>query len=138
MADAISVEQFIQQLETLKQEMDAGKLKHGDYDTRLARVIQELRDRKLDADRPKIGAARDRHKQVALGADKILHFVMDDSNPGEASLRAVLEPASVDYLYFGADGSGGHALSPAVADHPRTGARHRRVARRAEKAQGET
>ena len=57
MADAISVEQFIQQLETLKQEMDAGKLKHGDYDTRLARVIQELRDRKLEADRPKISAA---------------------------------------------------------------------------------
>lgn len=57
MADAIPVERFIQQLETLKQEMDAGKLKHGDYDQRLARVIQELRDRKLDADRPKIGAA---------------------------------------------------------------------------------
>jgi hypothetical protein len=57
MADAISVERLVQQLEALKQEMDAGKLKHGDYDTRLARVIQELRDRKLDADRPKIIAA---------------------------------------------------------------------------------
>ena len=57
MADAISVERLVQELETLKQEMDAGKLKHGDYDQRLARVIQELRDRKLDADRPKIGAA---------------------------------------------------------------------------------
>ena len=59
MADAISVERFVQQLETLKQEMDAGNLKHGDYDQRLARVIQELRDRKLDADRPKITAAID-------------------------------------------------------------------------------
>ena len=57
MADAISVERFVQQLEMLKQEMDAGKLKHGDYDQRLARMIQELRDRKLDADRPKISAA---------------------------------------------------------------------------------
>ncbi len=57
MADAISVERFIQELETLKQEMDAGTLKHGDYDQRLARMIQELRDRKLDADRPKIGGA---------------------------------------------------------------------------------
>ena len=57
MADAISVERLVQELETLKQEMDAGKLKHGDYDQRLARVIRELRDRKLDADRPKIAAA---------------------------------------------------------------------------------
>jgi len=44
-------------LKRLKQEMDAGRLKHSEYDQRLARVIQELRDRKLDADRPKIGAA---------------------------------------------------------------------------------
>ncbi len=39
--------------------LDAGKLKHGDYDTRLARVIQELRERKVDADRPGITAAID-------------------------------------------------------------------------------
>jgi hypothetical protein len=59
MAEPISVERFVQELEKLKQEMDAGSLKHGDYDTRLARVIQELRDRKVDADRPKITAAID-------------------------------------------------------------------------------
>jgi hypothetical protein len=59
MAEPISVERLVQELEKLKQEMDAGKLKHGDYDQRLARVIQELRDRKLDADRPKISAAID-------------------------------------------------------------------------------
>jgi hypothetical protein len=59
MAEPISVERLVQELEKLKQEMDAGKLKHGDYDTRLARVIQELRDRKVDADRPKIAAAID-------------------------------------------------------------------------------
>jgi len=57
MAEPISVPRFVQELERLKQEMDAGRLKHSEYDQRLARVIQELRDRKLDADRPKIGAA---------------------------------------------------------------------------------
>ncbi len=57
MAEPISVERFVQELEKLKQEMDAGRLKHSEYDQRLARVIQELRDRKLDADRPKISGA---------------------------------------------------------------------------------
>ncbi|MBI2403356.1 MAG: hypothetical protein HYW52_10420 [Gemmatimonadetes bacterium] len=57
MAEPISVQRFVQELEKLKQEMDAGKLKHSEYDQRLARVIQELRERKLDADRPKISGA---------------------------------------------------------------------------------
>ena len=57
MAEPISVERFVQELEKLKGEMDAGKLKHGAYDQRLARIIQELRERKLDADRGKISAA---------------------------------------------------------------------------------
>jgi hypothetical protein len=59
MAEPISIQRLVQELEKLKQEMDAGKLKHGDYDQRLARVIQELRERKLDADRPQIVAAID-------------------------------------------------------------------------------
>lgn len=57
MAEPISVERFVQELEKLKQEMDAGKLQHGAYDQRLARVIGELRERKLDADRAQISAA---------------------------------------------------------------------------------
>jgi hypothetical protein len=57
MAEPVSVQRLMQELEKLKQEMDAGKLKHGDYDQRLARVIQELRERKLDADRPQITSA---------------------------------------------------------------------------------
>ena len=59
MAEPVSVQRLVQELEKLKQEMDAGKLKHGDYDQRLARVIQELRERKVDADRPRITAAID-------------------------------------------------------------------------------
>lgn len=54
---AISVERFVRELEKLKVEMDAGNLEHGEYDQRLARVIQELRERKLDADRTQVTAA---------------------------------------------------------------------------------
>ncbi|HWP38428.1 MAG TPA: hypothetical protein VNL18_12830 [Gemmatimonadales bacterium] len=59
MAEPVSVQRFVQELEKLKAEMDAGRLKHGEYDQRLARVIQELRDRKMDADRAAIQTAID-------------------------------------------------------------------------------
>jgi hypothetical protein len=59
MAEPVSVQRFVQELEKLKSEMDAGRLKHGEYDQRLARVIQELRERKLDADRAAIQTAID-------------------------------------------------------------------------------
>jgi len=57
MTNPVSVERLVQELEKLKVEMDAGSLGHGEYDQRLARVIQELRERGLDADRPKIKEA---------------------------------------------------------------------------------
>jgi hypothetical protein len=57
MAEPITVQRFVQELEKLKQGMDTGTLKHSEYDQRLARVIQELRDRKLDADRAVISGA---------------------------------------------------------------------------------
>ena len=50
----VSIERFVAELEKLKGEMDAGKLKHSEYDQRLARIIAELRERKVDADRPLI------------------------------------------------------------------------------------
>jgi len=55
----VSVDRLTQELEKLKAEMDAGKLKHGEYDQRLARIIQELRQQGLDADRSRITAAID-------------------------------------------------------------------------------
>lgn len=53
----VTLERFVQQLEKLKQEMDAGKLKTSEYDQRLARAIQELREQKLDADRAAVSRA---------------------------------------------------------------------------------
>lgn len=59
MADAISTEMFVRKLEQLRGEMDAGRLKTGEYDERLARMIGELRDRKVDADRATMSKALD-------------------------------------------------------------------------------
>ena len=53
----VPIGRFVQELEKLKKEVDAGTLRHGEYDQRLARVLGELRDEKLDADRPKVSAA---------------------------------------------------------------------------------
>ena len=59
MATPIPIERFVQELEKLKVEMDAGNLKHSEYDQRLSRVLLELRERGLDGDRTKVNAALD-------------------------------------------------------------------------------
>jgi hypothetical protein len=55
----VTLERLVQELEILKKEMDVGALRHGEYDQRLARIIGELRDRKIDADRQQINTTLD-------------------------------------------------------------------------------
>ncbi len=57
MAAPITVERFMKELEKLKFEMDSGNLASGQYDQRLARVIQELRDRGIKGDRDAVNGA---------------------------------------------------------------------------------
>ena len=53
----ITLQRFVEELDKLKRETDAGNLKSQDYDGRLARIIRELRERGLDADRAAATAA---------------------------------------------------------------------------------
>ncbi len=49
------------------------------------------------------------------------------SNPGQASIAAVLVPATTDELYFVADGSGGHAFARTLKEHNRNVGRWRKI-----------
>jgi len=58
------------------------------------------------------------------------------ANPGRASIEAVLNPASHDYIFFVADGTGGHAFGKTLAEHNANVAKWRKIRReQAKKAQ---
>ena len=50
------------------------------------------------------------------------------ANPGRAALEAVLNPQSTEYLYFVADGSGGHAFAATLEEHNRNVKKWRQIA----------
>jgi len=49
------------------------------------------------------------------------------ANPGDASLRAALHPSATHYLYFVANGSGGHFFSSTLEEHNRNVQKYKRI-----------
>jgi UPF0755 protein len=51
------------------------------------------------------------------------------ANPGRASIEAVLDPAESDYLFFVADGTGGHVFAATLEEHNRNVVKWRQIER---------
>jgi len=49
------------------------------------------------------------------------------ANPGKASIEAALNPAKTNYLFFVADGSGGHVFSETIGEHNKNVAKWRKI-----------
>ena len=79
---------------------------------------------------------RELHGEVAYNT-----YVVDGlpagpiANPGRAAIEAALRPADTDYLYFVADGSGGHAFAETLDEHNANVARWREIEAQREAAE---
>ena len=51
------------------------------------------------------------------------------ANPGRESIQAVANPEQTDYLFFVADGTGGHAFAETLEEHNRNVAAWRAIER---------
>ncbi len=49
------------------------------------------------------------------------------ANPGQAAIEAALDPDTTEYIFFVADGTGGHAFATNLDDHNRNVARWREI-----------
>ena len=86
------------------------------YALRLAnRYTGTLQKSDLDSDSP-----YNTYRRLGLPPGPIV-------NPGQASLRVVLFPPDVDYLYFVSNTQGGHFFSKTLAEHNNNVARYRRL-----------
>ena len=51
-------------------------------------------------------------------------------NTGQLAIEAALNPEQTDYIYFVADGSGGHAFAKTLKEHNKNVARWRKIERK--------
>ena len=49
------------------------------------------------------------------------------ANPGKAAIEATLNPAQTNYLFFVADGTGGHAFAETIDQHNENVRKWRRI-----------